>query len=68
MNLVVNGSALEIDEARTIADVVTRVAADRPTRGTAVAQNGEVVPRGEWGSMKLSEGDRIEVLHAIGGG
>ena len=68
MNLVVNGSPLEITEGRTVADVVERVAADRPTRGTAVALNGEVVPRGQWGTVALEEGDRIEVLHAIGGG
>ncbi len=68
MNLVVNGSPLEITDGRTVADVVERVAPLRGERGTAVALNGEVVPRAEWGAMTLNEGDRVEVLHAIGGG
>ena len=68
MNLVVNGSALEIDDRRTVADVVERVAPGRAARGTAVALNGEVVPKAQWASTALNEGDRVEVLHAIGGG
>ena len=68
MNLVVNGSNVEVPEGRTIADVVARVAPERPTRGTAVAVNGEVVPKTHWDSATLNDGDRVEVLHAIGGG
>ena len=68
MKLIVNGSALELGEGRTVADVVEQVAARRSTRGTAVALNGEVVPKGDWDSVMVNEGDRIEVLRAIGGG
>ena len=68
MKLVVNGSLLEVAKGHTVSDVVKRVAPDRPTRGTAVARNGEVVPRSEWEAVALEDGDRIEVLHAIGGG
>ena len=68
MNLVVNGSSVEVGDDRTVADVVARVAPGRAARGTAVALNGEVVPKAQWPSVRLSEGDRVEVLHAIGGG
>ena len=68
MNLVVNGSPLEVTEGQTVAEVVERVAPQRPTRGTAVALNGEVVPQRKWTSVTVNDGDRIEVLHAIGGG
>lgn len=68
MKLVVNGSELQMDERPTVSDVIARVAPDRPTKGTAIALNGEVVPRGRWESVMLNEGDRVEVLHAIGGG
>jgi sulfur carrier protein len=37
-------------------------------RGVAVAVDGEVVRRGEWSSVALSDGSRVEVLAAIGGG
>ncbi|ABG05324.1 thiamine biosynthesis protein ThiS [Rubrobacter xylanophilus DSM 9941] len=30
--------------------------------------NGEVVPREEWGSRALSEGDEVEIVHAVAGG
>ena len=68
MKLVVNGSPLQLAERHTVADVVERVAPGRAARGTAVALNGEVVPKAEWPSTTLSDGDRVEVLHAIGGG
>ena len=67
MKLPVNGSTQTVQE-RTVAELVERVAPGRTARGTAVALNGEVVPRGEWQTAPLKEGDRIEVLHAIGGG
>lgn len=68
MNLVVNGSELELREQATVADVVEQVAPERGKRGTAVAVNGEVVPKKDWTGSKLSSGDRVEILHAIGGG
>jgi sulfur carrier protein len=39
-----------------------------PNRGVAVAVDGEVVPRGEWASTTLSEGQKVEVLQAVQGG
>lgn len=68
MNLVVNGSQLELREQATVADVVEHVAPERGRRGTAVAVNGEVVPKKDWSGSRLSSGDRVEILHAIGGG
>jgi sulfur carrier protein len=37
-------------------------------RGVAVAVDGEVVPRGEWGARQLHDGARVEVLTAMQGG
>ena len=68
MNVTVNGSTLDADDRTTVASLVTRVAPGRSGRGTAVALNGEVVPQGEWATTVLADGDRVEVLHAIGGG
>jgi sulfur carrier protein len=34
----------------------------------AVAINGEVVPRADWGSVEVTEGDVVEVVRAVGGG
>ncbi len=34
----------------------------------AVELNRNIVPRGRWASTQLSEGDRLEVVHFVGGG
>jgi thiazole synthase len=36
--------------------------------GTALAVNGEVIPRGEWAVTELRDGQEVEVLHAVQGG
>ena len=68
VNLVVNGSTVELGAEATVAELVEQVAPGRAERGTAVAVNGEVVPKTQWSVARLSSGDRVEVLHAIGGG
>ena len=34
----------------------------------AVEHNGEIVPRGIWGKASIGDGDRLEVVHFVGGG
>ena len=53
--------------AATVEAVV--LAAGAPDgRGVAVAVDGEVVPRGEWATTELRDGQQVEVLHAVQGG
>jgi thiazole synthase len=63
-----NGEPRELAEGATLADAVRESGAERDARGVAVALGGEVVPRGEWSSTVLAEGDSVEVLAAIQGG
>ena len=37
-------------------------------RRVAVEVNGEIVPRGSHAGHVLHEGDRVEIVHALGGG
>jgi len=37
-------------------------------RRLAVELNGEIVPRSTWPDTLLRDGDRLEIVHAIGGG
>lgn len=39
----------------------------RPDR-IAVELNGEIAPRTKWSEMTVSDGDRLEVVHFVGGG
>ena len=67
MNVVVNGDAQALGTESTILDVV-RGFGTGAELGVAVALNGEVVSKSDWGRTTLNEGDHIEVLRAIGGG
>ena len=66
MKIRVNGSAVDVAEGWSVADLV-RARTDEQRR-VAVARNGEVVPRGEWEATPLAEGDLVEVLAAVAGG
>ena len=37
-------------------------------RRVAVEVNGEIVPRSRHGEHALADGDRVEIVHALGGG
>jgi sulfur carrier protein len=49
-----------------VAVIATGAPADG--RGVAAALDGQVVPRGEWASTPVREGQQVEVLHAVQGG
>jgi len=34
----------------------------------AIERNGEIVPRSRYGELELADGDRLEVVVAVGGG
>ena len=66
MKLWVNGEEREVDPARDIVGLIAVLGLDG--RKVAVERNLEIVPRGVYGSTPLAEGDRIEIVHFIGGG
>jgi thiamine biosynthesis protein ThiS len=66
MKLWVNGEERSIEAARDVASLVAALGLDG--RKVAVERNLEIVPRSIYGSTPLSEGDRIEIVHFIGGG
>jgi thiazole synthase len=69
MRIELNGKALELPDGASLADAVRESGAEPdPPRGVAVALDGEVVPRAEWGATTLAEGAMVEVLAAIQGG
>lgn len=66
MRVVVNGQGREIEDGATVAQLVRQLCV-APER-VAVELNREVVRRALWAETKLSEGDRLEVVHFVGGG
>ena len=68
MKLVINGDDREFDQPVTIAELVRSLGRDPGQAGTAIARNGDVVPRRLWDDVVLQEADAIEVVVAVGGG
>ena len=66
--MTLNGEERQVADAATVADAVVLAGVERPERGVAVAVEGEVVPRGEWDERVLSDGESVEVVHAVQGG
>ncbi|MDX1625166.1 MAG: sulfur carrier protein ThiS [Wenzhouxiangellaceae bacterium] len=66
MEIHVNGTAHEIDDGMTVATLLERL--DLADKRVAVERNGDIVPRSRHASTPLEGGDRIEIVHAIGGG
>ncbi len=66
MNVTVNGESRTLDEGSTLADLLDSEIGSR--RGTAAAVDGEVVPRGDWASFSLADGQSVELLTAVQGG
>ena len=66
MNILLNGEPRGLDEALTLRGLIDHL--ELTGKRLAIEVNEEVVPRSEHGAFRLSEGDRVEIVHAIGGG
>jgi thiazole synthase len=68
MRIELNGERIELPDGATVATAIDASGAAPDQRGVAVAVDGEVIPKSEWETTALSEGQEIEVLAAIQGG
>lgn len=69
MNLTINGQQRSIDalaEGSTVAALVS--ALGMQAERVALEQNGQIIARAEWPDSALQEGDRLEIVHFVGGG
>ncbi|MGX9962413.1 sulfur carrier protein ThiS [Roseomonas sp. F4] len=62
----VNGERREVPEGASVAELLTLIGLAAPK--VAVERNLEIVPRSAWSSTRLGAGDRLEIVHFIGGG
>jgi thiamine biosynthesis protein ThiS len=62
----VNGEPREVPDGASVADLLRLLNLAAPK--VAVERNLEIVPRSAWAATTLSAGDRLEVVHFIGGG
>lgn len=62
----VNGEAQEVPPDLTVAALLQRLRL--PADRIAVEYNLAILPRGRWSETRLQPGDRLEVVHFVGGG
>ena len=66
ITVLLNGAQREFPAPLTFTQLLDEL--DLAGRRLAVERNGEIVPRSRFGEARVGDGDRIEVVMAVGGG
>jgi thiamine biosynthesis protein ThiS len=66
MNIIVNGEERNLDGSKTVKQLIETLGLDG--RKVAVERNMEIVPKSQYNNILLGDGDRLEIVHFIGGG
>lgn len=67
MQLTINGKPKRFDLANfSVAHLVTTLALEG--KRLAIECNGEIVPRSQFAEKQLLDGDKLEIVGAVGGG
>jgi sulfur carrier protein len=64
--IIVNGETRDVAPGATLAALLAAIGLD--LRKVAVERNEEIVPRSSYAEVALAPGDRLEIVHFIGGG
>lgn len=66
ISLTINGHPRTFDRPLNCAELIS--ALDLAGRRIAMERNGEIVPRSQFADCVLQDGDRLEIVAAVGGG
>ena len=66
MRITVNGQSMEVADGLNVEGLLAALGVKREY--TAVAVNREVMPRAQYTTVSLQEGDRVEIVRPMGGG
>lgn len=66
MKIILNGEEVKFEGGMNVSSLIERYSLDK--RKIAVERNLEIVPRSSFEEVEINEGDRIEIIHFIGGG
>ena len=61
-----NGESRSVEKDHSVYDLIN--ALSLTNQALAIAVNREVVPRAQWATHRFSDGDKVDVVRAIGGG
>ena len=66
ISVTINGERRQFDAPINCAELIARL--DLAGKRVALERNGEIVPRGRHAEERLADGDRLEIVVAVGGG
>jgi sulfur carrier protein len=66
IRVTLNGAPREFPAPLTFTQLLHEM--ELAGRRLAIERNGEIVPRGRFADARVADGDRIEVVMAVGGG
>jgi len=64
--VIINGEHRQFDHPITLVTLLEQMQLNG--KRIALERNGEIVPRGQFGQQLLANGDRLEIVVAVGGG
>ena len=64
--LTINGERRSFEDSLTVAQLIERL--QLAGKRIALERNGEIVPRAKFAAQALADGDRLEIVVAVGGG
>jgi thiamine biosynthesis protein ThiS len=66
MHLFINGEDKPFVDSLSLAELIEQLGMKRDR--VAVELNREIISRAQWGETALKDGDRLEIVHFVGGG
>ena len=66
MRIEINGEPRNVADESYLSDLVRELSL--PQERVAIELNKEVVRRADWATTLMTEGDRVEIVHFVGGG
>lgn len=66
IQVTVNGAVQRFDQPLALSELIARMAL--AGKKIAVEKNGEIVPKSAHGATLVLDGDRLEIVAAVGGG
>lgn len=66
MRITVNDSLQEFEDELSVSELIARLGIKKGP--VAIALNGTVVPRDRFETTHLMDGDKVQIIHVVGGG
>lgn len=66
MQVLINGETRKIENELNLRQLLEKL--ELPTERIAIELNKDVIRKKDWESIKISDADKIEIIHFVGGG